>query len=651
MSIDPTKDSSSIQDSTSIGSNSASRSSNSHVAQVDAAAFDSAAFLAGLSKSPGVYRMYGESDNILYVGKAKNLKARVSSYFSKSGLSIKTQSLVKKIASIEITITASETEALILEQNLIKQLKPPYNILLRDDKSYPYIYLATDKPFPSLSMKRAKTLGKVGRYFGPFPSSGSVRESLNLLEKLFKVRQCQESFYKNRSRPCLQYQIKRCKAPCVGAVSQEEYAQDVRYVEMFLQGKSPEIIQNLIKQMEQAAEQLNFEKAAELRDQIEHLRHVQESQSAESGRYDLDVVALIMATGALVVSMLIIRQGRVLGHKNYFPKLSLDLSEQEMMESFIAQYYLGQTAGGGVQRDMPREVVLSCELANKEVVEAAIYEALEHKLKFSSKVKQAKAQWLKMAMMNADNALKTHLADKQQMFHRFDALAVLLNLDERPKRMECFDISHSSGEKTVGSCVVFNENGPLKSDYRYFNIDGIESGDDYAAMRQTLERRYRNLKPGDEKWPDLVIIDGGKGQLNLALDVFDKLNLQQLKVIGVAKGVTRKPGFETLLVPQADNVLKAIDCDSDNPGLHLIQQIRDEAHRFAITGHRARRDKTRKQSLLENIEGVGAKRRKALLQYFGSVANIKTASVHEIAKVAGISEKLAEHIYLTLHSA
>lgn len=613
--------------------------------------FDSAAFLSGLSKSPGVYRMYGETDAILYVGKAKNLKARVSSYFSKSGLSVKTQSLVKKIARIEVTLTASETEALILEQNLIKELKPPYNILLRDDKSYPYIYLATDKEFPSLSMKRVKTLGKVGRYFGPFPSSGSVRESLNLLEKLFKVRQCEESFYRNRSRPCLQYQIKRCKAPCVGAVSQEEYAQDVRHVEMFLQGKSPEIFQNLIRQMEQAAEQLEFEKAADLRDQIEHLRHVQESQSAESGRYDLDVVALKMASGTLVVSMLLIRKGRVLGHKNYFPKLPLDLSESDLMESFIAQYYLGQTSGAGLQRDMPREVVLSCELVDKAVVEQAIFSAFGHKLKFSTKVKQAKTQWLKMAMMNAENALSTHLADKQQMFHRFDALAELLALPSRPKRMECFDISHSSGEKTVGSCVVFNENGPMKSDYRYFNIEGIEPGDDYAAMRQTLERRYRNLKAGDDKWPDLVIVDGGKGQLNLAIDVFEQLGLSQLKVIGVAKGVTRKPGFETLLVPQIDKSLKAIDCDSDNPGLHLIQQIRDEAHRFAITGHRARRDKSRKQSQLENIEGVGAKRRKALLQYFGSVANIKTASVNEIAKVSGVSEKLAEHIYLALHSA
>tara|TARA_R110002072_G_scaffold301462_2_gene481241 strand:- start:674 stop:2566 length:1893 start_codon:yes stop_codon:yes gene_type:complete len=621
----------------------------SHPANADKASveFDAKSFLAQLTKAPGVYRMYDAKGDILYVGKAKNLKSRVSNYFLKTAQPVKTQSLVKKITHIEITITSSETEALIFEQNLIKELKPPYNILLRDDKSYPYIYLATDKPFPSLSMKRAKTLGKVGRYFGPFPSSGSVRESLSLLEKLFKVRQCQESFYKNRSRPCLQYQIKRCKAPCVGAVSREEYAQDVHHVEMFLQGKSPEIIQNLIQKMENAAQSLDFETATELRDQIEHLRHVQESQSAESGRYDVDVVALVISSGVVVVSMLLIRKGRILGHKNYYPKISLDLSEQDMLESFISQYYVGQA----FTRDLPKEVVLSAGFENSDLVEEAIYKTLGRKVKFSYKVKQAKAQWQKMAITNAESALATHLLDKQQMFHRYDSLSRLLSLESRPKRMECFDISHSSGEKTVGSCVVFNENGPLKADYRYFNIDGIEPGDDYAAMRQTLERRYRNLKSGDEKWPDLVIIDGGKGQLNLALDVFDRLNLPQINVLGVAKGITRKPGFETLLVPQIDKSLKTIDCDSDNSGLHLIQQIRDEAHRFAITGHRARRDKTRKQSLLENIEGVGAKRRRALLQYFGSVSNIKTASAAEISKVSGISEALAEHIHLSLHSA
>jgi len=590
--------------------------------------------------------MFGFDQEILYVGKAKNLKKRVSSYFAKQGLSLKTAALVKRIASIEVTLTNSETEALILEQNLIKSLKPPYNILLRDDKSYPYIYLASDKDYPSLSLKRVRSKGKAGRYFGPFPSSGSVRESLKLLEKIFKVRQCEESFFKHRSRPCLQYQIKRCKAPCVDLVGQEEYAQDVQNVVLFLQGKSPELIRKLMSEMDLAASALDFEKAAELRDQIDHLRHVQESQSAESGVLDLDVVALETGPGAVVVSMLYIRKGRILGHKNFFPKLSLDLSKQEMLVAFVEQYYVGQNA----TRDIPKEVVLSEALLNESVICDAI-QSVQHKgIKFSHKVKQVRAQWLKLAVTNAENALSTYLANKETVFHKLDALSKLLELESRPKRMECFDISHSSGEKTVGSCVVFNEDGPVKSDYRTFNVEGIEGGDDYAAMRQVLSRRYRNLKENPQKRPDIIFIDGGKGQLNLALEVLNGLDLQNLSLVGVAKGATRKPGFETLLIPTPEGDLKTIHCASDNAGLHLIQQIRDEAHRFAITGHRNRRDKARRHSSLENIEGVGAKRRRELLRYFGSVQSIKKASTAEIAKVSGISHKLAEHIYLSLHS-
>jgi len=590
--------------------------------------------------------MFGFDQEILYVGKAKNLKKRVSSYFAKQGLSLKTAALVKRIASIEVTLTNSETEALILEQNLIKSLKPPYNILLRDDKSYPYIYLASDKDYPSLSLKRVRSKGKAGRYFGPFPSSGSVRESLKLLEKIFKVRQCEESFFKHRSRPCLQYQIKRCKAPCVDLVGQEEYAQDVQNVVLFLQGKSPELIRKLMSEMDLAASALDFEKAAELRDQIDHLRHVQESQSAESGVLDLDVVALETGPGAVVVSMLYIRKGRILGHKNFFPKLSLDLSKQEMLVAFVEQYYVGQNA----TRDIPKEVVLSEALLNESVICDAI-QSVQHKgIKFSHKVKQVRAQWLKLAVTNAENALSTYLANKETVFHKLDALSKLLELESRPKRMECFDISHSSGEKTVGSCVVFNEDGPVKSDYRTFNVEGIEGGDDYAAMRQVLSRRYRNLKENPQKRPDIIFIDGGKGQLNLALEVLNGLDLQNLSLVGVAKGATRKPGFETLLIPTPEGDLKTIHCSSDNAGLHLIQQIRDEAHRFAITGHRNRRDKARRHSSLENIEGVGAKRRRELLRYFGSVQSIKKASTAEIAKVSGISNKLAEHIYLSLHS-
>jgi len=607
--------------------------------------FDAKSFLKQLSSSPGVYRMFDGDEQILYVGKAKNLKNRVSSYFAKSGLSVKTRSLVSKIANIEVTLTNSETEALILEQNLIKSLKPPYNILLRDDKSYPYIYLATDKPFPSLSLKRVRSKGKVGQYFGPFPSSGSVRESLKLLEKIFKVRQCEESFYKNRSRPCLQYQIKRCKAPCVGLVSQEEYARDVGNVVLFLQGKSPELIRKLITDMEQASAELNFEKAAELRDQIEHLRHVQESQSVESGTLDVDVVAMAAGPGVLAFSMLYVRKGRILGHKNYFPKLPLESDESDMLAAFIEQYYVGQFES----RDMPKEVILPVALPNPALINHAIAAMHGNELRFAHRVKSSRAQWQKLAQTNVDNALRTYLSNRENVFHRMEALSELLEMEAHPKRMECFDISHSSGEKTVASCVVFNDTGPNKSDYRRFNIDGIEPGDDYAAMRQVLGRRYRNLRDNPDKRPDIIFIDGGKGQLNLAIDVMNALNLPDLRLVGIAKGTTRKPGFETLLIPNGQDGLRSIPCASDHPGLHLIQQIRDEAHRFAITGHRNRRDKARSKSTLETIEGVGPKRRRDLLRYFGSVQNMKKASVDEIAKVSGISAALAEQIYLALH--
>lgn len=607
--------------------------------------FDAAARLKQLPLKPGVYRMFDAQGAILYVGKAKNLKNRVSSYFAKQGQNVKTRALVSKIADIQVTITNSETEALILEQNLIKKLKPPYNILLRDDKSYPYIYLATDKTFPSLSLKRVRNKGKTGRYFGPFPSAASVRESLNLLEKLFKVRQCDESFYRNRSRPCLQYQIKRCKAPCVGLVSEEEYAEDVNHVVMFLQGKNPELIRTLMADMEQAAEALAFEKAAELRDLIDHLRHVQENQSVEAGTTDLDVVAMQTGPGVVAFSMLFVRKGRILGHKNYFPKLPLDQSDEELLATFIEQYYVGQHAS----RDMPRELVTAQAVSNRELINAALQTLQGNGMKFSHKVKAVRAQWLRLAQTNVDNALSTYLSNKENVFHRMDALSKLLGLDEHPHRMECFDISHSHGEKTVGSCVVFGDQGPLKSDYRTYNVEGIAPGDDYAAMRQVLSRRYGKLKDNPDKRPDIIFIDGGKGQLNLAVEVLNTLNLPDLNLVGIAKGVTRKPGFETLLVPREDGSLRTIDCDADHPGLHLIQQIRDEAHRFAITGHRNRRDKARRQSLLENIEGVGPKRRRELLKYFGSVQNMKTAPMEEIAKVAGISPTLAEHIYLVLH--
>ena len=613
--------------------------------QSGAASFDAKAYLKNLSQAPGVYRMFDAKGDILYVGKAKSLKKRVSSYFLKQDHAPKTRSLVSKIANIEVTITNSETDALILEQNLIKELKPPYNILLRDDKSYPYIYLASDKEFPSLSLKRVRSKGKVGQYFGPFPNAHAVRESLGLLEKLFKVRQCQESFYRNRSRPCLQYQIKRCKAPCVGLVSQAEYQQDVEHVVMFLQGKNPELIRQLISDMEQASADLNFEKAAELRDQIQFLRHAQESQSVESGNADLDVVAMSDGPGMSVYSMLFVRKGRILGHKNYTPKVLLDETPQERLQAFIEQYYLGS----GSEKDLPAEVILPFDVSDQQTLSEALQSVAGKQIRFAHKVKTIRAQWQKLAQTNADNALKTYLANKENVFHRVDSLRALLKLEDIPKRMECFDISHSSGEKTVASCVVFNDQGPLKSDYRTFNIEGIEPGDDYAAMRQALSRRYRKVNDEPSKRPDIIFIDGGKGQLNMAIEVMSELGAQDILLLGIAKGTTRKAGFETLFIPDGQGGLKTIQCAADEPSLHLMQQIRDEAHRFAITGHRKRRDKSRPQSQLEGIEGVGPTRRRALIKYFGSVQGIKTASIEEISKVDGISSNLAEHIYLSLH--
>lgn len=609
------------------------------------ASFDAKAYLKNLSLAPGVYRMFDAVGDILYVGKAKSLKKRVSSYFLKQDHAPKTRALVSKIANIEVTITNSETDALILEQNLIKELKPPYNILLRDDKSYPYIYLASDKEFPSLSLKRVRSKGKVGQYFGPFPNAHAVRESLGLLEKLFKVRQCQESFYRNRSRPCLQYQIKRCKAPCVGLVSEEEYRQDVEHVVMFLQGKNPELIRQLIHEMEQASADLDFEKAAELRDQVQYLRHAQESQSVESGSADLDVIAMSDGPGMTVYSMLFVRKGRILGHKNYTPRVLLDETPEERLQGFTEQYYLGS----GVEKDLPSEVILPFSVTDKDMLSDALQSVAGKHIRFAHKVKTIRAQWQKLAQTNADNALKTYLANKENVFQRVDSLRTLLALPEIPKRMECFDISHSSGEKTVASCVVFNDQGPLKSDYRTFNIEGIEPGDDYAAMRQALSRRYRKVNDEPTKRPDIIFIDGGKGQLNMAIEVMNELNASDILLLGIAKGTTRKAGFETLFIPDGQGGLKTIQCAADEPSLHLMQQIRDEAHRFAITGHRKRRDKSRPQSQLEGIEGVGPTRRRALIKYFGSVQGIKTASIEEISKVDGISSHLAEHIYLSLH--
>lgn len=605
--------------------------------------FDSKSFLKQLSERAGVYRMYDSAGEILYVGKARNLKNRVSSYFRKTGLAPKTEALVGKIHSIEVTITGSETEALLLEQNLIKSLRPPYNILLRDDKSYPYIYLSSHSDYPSLTFRRGRTKKGGGTWFGPFPSSGAVKESLNILQKVFKIRSCNESYFRNRNRPCLQYQINRCTAPCVEYISPEEYQQDIRRATMFLEGKNPAIIRDLMNAMEEAASKLEFEKAATYRDQVNHLRHVQEQQSVDGEGGDADVIAIAQDAGVVCIVVIIVRGGRVLGTKDYFPKFSLEQTEGELLASFLGQYYFG----GDTRREIPNDILVPVNVEGQELLAEALTDAANRETRIRGNVRGERKRWLELAMTNAQQTLLSHLASKETVYRRLLALRDLLELTETPSRMECFDISHSHGENTVASCVVFDENGPLKSDYRLYNIEGVTAGDDYAAMRQVLTRRYRRLANGEGKKPDLVFIDGGKGQLNIAREVFDELGISDIPLIGVAKGVTRRAGMEQLIDAMTDAVFRV---PADSPALHLIQHIRDESHRFAITGHRARRDKKRRQSTLEGIEGVGPKRRRELIRYFGGIQGIRKAGVDEIAKVQGISKALAETIYAALHN-
>ncbi|QNG99301.1 excinuclease ABC subunit UvrC [Pseudomonas sediminis] len=602
--------------------------------------FDSSAFLATCSGRPGVYRMFDSEARLLYVGKAKNLKKRLSSYFRKTGQAPKTAALVARIAQIETTITANETEALLLEQTLIKEWRPPYNILLRDDKSYPYVFLS-DGDFPRLGIHRGAKKAK-GRYFGPYPSALAIRESLSLLQKTFLVRQCEDSYYRNRTRPCLQYQIKRCKGPCVGLVSPEEYAEDVRHSVMFLDGRSNALSEELSASMEKASMALEFERAAELRDQISMLRRVQDQQSMEGGTGDVDVVAVMLTPGGACVHLISVRGGRVLGSKNFFPQVAIEEGGGDVLMAFLAQYYLGNA-----ERDLPSELIVNVQHEDFATLIEAIESLRGRSLSISLRVRGTRARWQQLAVTNAEQALAARLANRQHLAERFEALATVLEMDEPPQRMECFDISHSSGEATVASCVVFGPEGPLKSDYRRFNIEGVTAGDDYAAMHQALTRRFSKIKDGEGKLPDVLLVDGGKGQLAMAREVLQELAVPDLVLLGVAKGTTRKPGLEVLYLNDAEH---EFTLPGNSPALHLIQQIRDESHRFAITGHRARRGKTRRTSTLEEVAGIGPKRRRELLNHFGGLQELSRASAEEIAKAPGISKKLAELIYDTLHS-
>ena len=602
------------------------------------AEFDSAAFLGTLTGQSGVYRMFDHGGQVLYVGKARSLKKRVASYFrAAEQLAPKTRALMKHTVRVEVTATHTETEALLLENNLIKEHRPRYNILLRDDKSFPYIYLATEEDFPRLAFHRGPRRGK-GRYFGPFAGAGAVRETLNLLQKLFKVRQCENSFFRNRSRPCLQHQINRCTAPCVGLVDEARYAQDVRHAVMFLEGKSEAMIEELVASMENAAKNREYEAAVRYRDQIVSLRRVQERQYISGAKGDIDVVAARIRDGIGVVQLFIVRNGHSLGTKSITPRHVAGAESKEILEAFLPQYYLSATAN----RQVPAEILVSEPIEDNDVLQAALSEVAGRKVAVRHRVRGNRAHWLQMANTNAELVLDQRLAARASLRERFDALQDALGLDEPPMRIECFDVSHSAGEATVASCVVFETDGPVKSDYRRFNIKDIEPGDDYAAMHQALKRRYTRLRKEEAKMPDLLIVDGGKGQLTQARTVLDELQLDGLAVLGVAKGSTRKPGLEQLFMVGCD---RPLILPGDAVALHLIQQIRDEAHRFAITGHRARRGRARNTSVLEQIPGIGAKRRQRLLSEFGGLQGVARAGVEDLLRVSGISRSLAKDIY------
>lgn len=601
------------------------------------------AILASLPNLPGVYKMLGANGELLYVGKAKNLKNRVSSYFVKTIDHPKTRALVARIVHIDTMVVRSETEALLLEQNLIKQHRPPYNIMLRDDKSYLYVFVSSDKPYPRLAAGRGKGQHQAGKFFGPYPSATSARETMLVLQKLFMVRQCDNNFFAQRKRPCLQHQIKRCRAPCVGLVSPEEYAQDVAHTIRFLKGDTRELNQELIANMERAAEQLKFEEAVFYRDRVGLLREVQAQQAVYKVKGEADILAIAQQAGVVCVQVMNVRNGRMLGGKAFFPDLAAAYQENtagqaagneqlgSMLSEFMASFYF-QFAD-----ELPEELIVNVALPDAPSLEQGLKQHFDQRVQIKTRVRETRAEWLELAVMNAENALHARLSNHLELRDRF---ALLQQLVERPiDRIECFDISHTMGESPVASCVVFDQGGARKRDYRQFDIKDITPGDDYAAMRQALTRRYKKAP-----LPDLLLLDGGKGQLNMAMEVMQELQLDAF-MLGVSKGEGRKPGLETLHFTDG----RSIQLDSDNKALHLIQQVRDEAHRFAITRHRAKRDKKRGGSVLEVIPGLGPKRRRDLLTHFGGIQGVLKASESELALVPGFGKALARTVYKILH--
>jgi excinuclease ABC subunit C len=595
-------------------------------------AFDVKSFLASLPTKPGVYRMLDREGGILYVGKARHLKNRVTSYFRGRVHADKTQAMLAQVASVEVTVTASETEALLLEYNLIKQHKPRYNILLKDDKSFPFIHVS-GHDYPRIAFYRG-TRRLPGRFFGPYPSTVATRETLLLLQKLFRLRPCEDTFFANRSRPCLQYQINRCTGPCVGLVSREQYAQDVADAIKVLDGRNSEVIEDLGRRMEEASSQLEFERAARLRDQILMLKQIQATQViTRMAGQDIDAVGIAGAGGEFCVSVVFVRGGRNLGSSNYFPKGGLG-DEGEMLAGFLAQYYFA--------REAPSEILLSRPIEGGEALEEALQQKAGHAVHIRSNVRGTRARWLEMARNNAALGLRMRASNRATIADQLELVGRELNLGRSPQRIECFDVSHSMGESAVASCVVFGPEGPVKSDYRRFNLRNLTPGDDYAGIEQAVERRFARVLRGEAPMPDLLLIDGGPGQLNAAMAALAKLAVSDLAVVSVAKGADRRAGQERLFFPGQEGPLILAD---DSPALRLIQRVRDEAHRFAITGHRQSRDRSRRESWLEEIPGLGPKRRRELLKAFGGLQGVRQASVEDLAKVHGISRQLAEEIY------
>ena len=597
--------------------------------------------LENMTHYPGVYRMIDADGTLIYVGKAKDLKKRVASYFGKKADSPKTRAMVKQVCAVEVTVTRTEAEALLLESNLIKQHKPRYNVVLRDDKSYPYLYLSSDGKFPRLSFYRGAKSG-AGQYFGPYPSARSARRTLNLTQKLFKIRQCDDNFFKNRSRPCLQYQIKRCTAPCVGLTNDEAYREDVKHTIMFLEGRNEEVIGELTVPMQRAADRLDYERAAQYRDQISSLRKIQENQYISAPQGELDIVACAIQSGQACVQVFFVRGGLNLGNKVFFPRHTDELTEQQVLNAFLSQYYLTASRN----RLAPREILLSHRVTDAETLMVLLSERAGKAVKIKHNHRSERKKWMEMALNNANIALQTRLSSRDKYISRFENLQAALRLSEPVERIECFDVSHTGGEATVASCVVFNQDGAVKADYRKFNIKDVPAGDDYAAISQAFNRRYSRIKKEEGKLPDLILIDGGKGQVNAVRAVAEELQLDEITLLGVAKGKSRKPGMERLIFSDGNSETSLPPASS---ALHLIQEIRDEAHRFAITGHRQQRNRKRTKSTLEDVEGVGAKRRRDLIRYFGGLQAVSRAGVEELARAPGISNNLAVKIYASFH--